>query len=87
MLCCRYVSVTKGWWLAWNSPTPRRSGAFVLEIVERAQQQTLKEQVTSRIMDIKVHSVACDYTAYCMLSSNAIPYCYYLIDINHQHIH
>jgi len=28
--------VTRGWWLAWNSSIPRRSGAFVVEILERA---------------------------------------------------
>ena len=26
----------RGWWLAWSSPEPRRSGAFIVEIVERA---------------------------------------------------
>lgn len=35
---CRYMSVTKGWWLRWNSPIARRSGAFVIEVVERAPQ-------------------------------------------------
>ena len=28
--------MARGWWLAWTSPVPRRSGAFVLEILERS---------------------------------------------------
>jgi hypothetical protein len=36
ILGVRYLSVARGWWLAWTSPVPRRSGAFVLEILERS---------------------------------------------------
>lgn len=36
MMIIRYVSVVRGWWLAWASNVPRRSGAFIIEIVERA---------------------------------------------------
>ena len=43
----RYLSVTRGWWLAWSSSEPRFSGAFVIEIVERAPQniKLLKEHM------------------------------------------
>ena len=30
--------MTRGWWLAWTSTEPRFSGAFEIEIVERAPQ-------------------------------------------------
>jgi hypothetical protein len=33
-----FMSMKRGWWLAWGSTEPRRSGAFVIEIVERAPQ-------------------------------------------------
>ena len=36
MFVCRYLSVMRGWWLSWASPEPRRSGAFIVEVVERA---------------------------------------------------
>jgi hypothetical protein len=39
----KYVSVTRGWWLSWTSPTPRRSGAFMIEIIERAPQNKIIE--------------------------------------------
>ena len=32
----KFLSVAKGWWMSWSSDTPRRSGAFVIEITERA---------------------------------------------------
>eukprot|EP01042_Synura_sphagnicola_P004568 gene4568-5805_t len=32
----RYLSVSRGWWLAWSSRRPRRSGVFTVEILERA---------------------------------------------------
>lgn len=35
---CRFLSVTRGWWLAWSSTEPRFSGTFEIEIVERAPQ-------------------------------------------------
>lgn len=31
------MSVARGWWLAWSSGEPRRSGAFTIEITEKAQ--------------------------------------------------
>lgn len=34
----RYLSVTRGWWLAWSSLEPRFSGAFEIDIVQRAPQ-------------------------------------------------
>lgn len=37
----RYLSVMRGWWLAWSSSTPRRSGAFVVEVLERASRMNL----------------------------------------------
>lgn len=30
--------MARGWWMKWCSSGPRRSGAFVVEIVERAPQ-------------------------------------------------
>jgi len=33
-----FMSVRQGWWMGWGSAEPRRSGAFVIEIVERAPQ-------------------------------------------------
>lgn len=43
----RFLSVTRGWWLAWSSTEPRFSGAFEIEIVERAPQNVrlLKEHL------------------------------------------
>ncbi|KAJ1440499.1 hypothetical protein B484DRAFT_149131 [Ochromonadaceae sp. CCMP2298] len=43
----KFLSVTRGWWLAWASTEPRYSGAFEIEIVERAPQniKLLKEHV------------------------------------------
>ncbi len=38
------MSVTRGWWMGWSSMEPRRSGAFTIEIVEKAQNK-LKEQL------------------------------------------
>jgi hypothetical protein len=42
----RYMSVTRGWWMAWNSNIPRRSGAFTVEIIAKfsTQYKELKEQ-------------------------------------------
>jgi hypothetical protein len=60
-LMVRYMSVTKGWWLAWSSSTPRRSGAFIVEILEKAPQQSLSEQFSSRLLDIKVLRVCWAY--------------------------
>lgn len=48
----KYLSVTRGWWLAWNSPTPRRSGAFVVEVLERVprMQNLMSMHVTKRLV-------------------------------------
>ena len=47
--CVRFLSVTRGWWLAWSSTEPRFSGAFEIEIVERAPQniKLLKEHMNN----------------------------------------
>lgn len=45
------MSVTKGWWMAWSSTAPRRSGAFTIEIMERPQ--TLSGQIMGGIETIK----------------------------------
>ncbi len=34
----KFMSVRQGWWMAWGEAEPRRSGAFIVEIVERAPQ-------------------------------------------------
>jgi len=34
----KYMSVARGWWLKWGSTIPRRSGAFTVEIIEKAPQ-------------------------------------------------
>jgi hypothetical protein len=49
------MSVTRGWWMAWNSNIPRRSGAFKIEIIEKAQNQLkeLKEQFKNIKENIK----------------------------------
>ena len=41
--------MTRGWWLAWSSTEPRFSGAFEIEIVERAPQniKLLKEHINN----------------------------------------
>ncbi len=52
----RFMSVTRGWWMAWSSSEPRRSGAFVVEIIEKAPQNKLKEfteQIKGQIDNIK----------------------------------
>lgn len=41
----KFLSVTRGWWMAWTSLCPRRSGAFTVEIVERAPQNRFTEQL------------------------------------------
>ena len=37
----KYMSVARGWWMKWSSPIPRRSGAFVIEIIEKAPQVSI----------------------------------------------
>jgi hypothetical protein len=48
-IVCRFLSVTRGWWLAWSSSEPRYSGAFEIEIVERApqNQKMLREHIAN----------------------------------------
>ena len=31
----KFMAIAKGWWMGWFSTTPRRSGAFQIEILER----------------------------------------------------
>jgi hypothetical protein len=50
----KYMSVTRGWWMAWNSNEPRRSGAFMIEIMEKASNQNaFKEQLHNIKENIK----------------------------------
>lgn len=51
----RFMSVARGWWMAWYSPIPRRSGAFIIEITDKVPSNKLKEQ-------IKVDTVTESYT-------------------------
>ena len=46
------MSVTRGWWMAWNSNEPRRSGAFRIQIVDKAHSQ-FKEQIKNIKDNIK----------------------------------
>jgi hypothetical protein len=41
----RFMSLVRGWWFAFNSTSPRRSGAFVLEILEQYSQKTLDKRL------------------------------------------
>jgi hypothetical protein len=36
LLSFRFMSIARGKWIHWSSPVPRRSGAFVVEIIEKA---------------------------------------------------
>lgn len=52
----KYMNVVRGWWMGWSSLLPRRSGAFVVEIIERAPQniisvgfETIKDGVTGLV--------------------------------------
>lgn len=50
------MSVTRGWWMAWSSNEARRSGAFIIEVLEKAPQNKLKEftvQIKGQIDNIK----------------------------------
>ena len=58
----KFMSVAKGWWMAWYSSTPRRSGAFKLEILERGEgleQQfekglsKIKDKMNSSMMNVR----------------------------------
>ena len=44
----KFMAVAKGWWISWCSPTPRRSGAFKIEILERGEglEQQLQKGLT-----------------------------------------
>jgi len=48
----KYMSVTKGWWIAWTSSVPRRSGAFTIEIMERAPQNILKVHIKQQMASL-----------------------------------
>jgi hypothetical protein len=37
------MSVVRGWWIAWSSSVPRRSGAFRIEIMEKASLNPLEK--------------------------------------------
>jgi len=43
----RFMSVARGWWMGWSVSEPKRSGAFIVEIVEKAPVQVnkLKESI------------------------------------------
>ena len=47
----KFMSVAKGWWMAWFSTTPRRSGAFKIEILERGE--GLEQQLGKGLKNIK----------------------------------
>ena len=49
----KYLSVAKGWWLAWSSDVPRRSGAFTIEITERARKNIAFNSLKSGMKMIK----------------------------------
>ena len=43
----KYMALIKGWWMKWASDAPRKSGAFIVEIVEKAKQNLIKEQLSA----------------------------------------
>jgi hypothetical protein len=52
----KYMNVVRGWWMGWSASLPRRSGAFVVEIIERAPQniisvgfESIKDGVTGLV--------------------------------------
>lgn len=48
-----FMSVSKGWYVSWSSDKPRRSGAFVIEIVTKAPQSMLghgKEMIKEKVL-------------------------------------
>lgn len=47
------MSVARGWWMAWSSHESRRSGAFTIEIVEKAPQNKIKEHFDNIKENIK----------------------------------
>jgi hypothetical protein len=57
----KFMAVAKGWWISWCSPTPRRSGAFKIEILERGEglEQQFQKGLTrlnSSMMNISKHA-------------------------------
>jgi hypothetical protein len=48
----KYMSLAKGWWLAWSSDSPRRSGAFKVEITDRASKNKLSESISKSMKHI-----------------------------------
>ena len=62
----KFMSVAKGWWMAWYSSTPRRSGAFKIEILERGEgleQQfekgltKIKDKMNSSMMNVRQNAL------------------------------
>jgi hypothetical protein len=48
-----FMSVSKGWYVSWASDKPRRSGAFVIEIIKKAPQSILghgKEIIKEKVL-------------------------------------
>lgn len=48
-----FMSVSKGWYVSWTSEKPRRSGAFVIEIIKKAPQSMLghgKEMIKEKVL-------------------------------------
>jgi hypothetical protein len=41
------MTVVRGWWIAWSSNVPRRSGAFRVEIVEKATINTMQQGISA----------------------------------------
>jgi hypothetical protein len=41
----RFMSVARGKWISWSSTNPRRSGAFKIEIIEKASQSTIEKGI------------------------------------------
>ena len=48
-----FMSVSKGWYVSWTSEKPRRSGAFIIEIIKKAPQTMLgqgKEMIKEKVL-------------------------------------
>eukprot|EP01038_Epipyxis_sp_PR26KG_P014198 gene14198-19052_t len=49
----KYMSIARGWWMAWSSSTPRRSGVFIIEVIEKVPPNKLKEQIMEQFENFK----------------------------------
>lgn len=49
----KYMAVARGWWMKWGSAIPRRSGAFIVEMIEKAPQNKFKEQIKEGIETLR----------------------------------